>query len=75
MKGRVMTTADQVRASDTGQGTQKSLWERYLEKRRRLGPALTDAQWDELKELGHRLLNPRFGLTVRHISHSSVAVG
>jgi hypothetical protein len=54
-----MTDADQIRASDTDQDTQKSLFERYLEERRHLGPALTDAQRDELIELGHRLLNPR----------------
>jgi hypothetical protein len=50
---------EQVRASDTHQGTGKSLREQHAEECRRLGPALTDAQMDELRELGHRLLNPR----------------
>jgi hypothetical protein len=48
-----------VGASDTDQGTEKSLREQYLEECRRLGPALTDAQLDELRALGHQLLNPR----------------
>ena len=58
MKGRAMTNADQLRASDTDQSTRKPLWEQRIEERRRLGPALTDAQRDELRALGHQLLNP-----------------
>jgi hypothetical protein len=54
-----MTNVDKVRASDTDQGTREPLLERHIEERRRLGPALTDAQLDELKALGHQLLNPR----------------
>jgi hypothetical protein len=59
MKGRAMTNADQIRAYDTDQGSPKPLWKRQDEERRRIGPALTDAQRDELKALGHQLLNPR----------------
>jgi hypothetical protein len=55
--GHAMTDAE-VRASDTDQGTRTPLWDRYIEERIRLGPALTDAQRDELREMGHRLLNP-----------------
>ena len=54
-----MTTSDQVAASDTDQGMPTPLWDRPLEEHRRLGPALTDAQLDELRALGHQLLNPR----------------
>jgi hypothetical protein len=45
--------------ADTDQGTREPLGERYIAERRRLGPALTDAQLDELRALGHQLLNPR----------------
>jgi hypothetical protein len=54
-----MTNADQVRGSDTEQGTRKPPYERHIEERRRLGPVWTDAQLDELQALGHQLLNPR----------------
>jgi hypothetical protein len=45
--------------NDTDQGTRKSLWEKHEEERRHLGPALTAAQLNELRALGHQLLNPR----------------
>ena len=51
-----MTNANQVRASNTDQGTRKPLRERRYEERRRRGPVLTDAQLDELQALGHQLL-------------------
>ena len=54
-----MTNVDQVHASDTDQSTRKPLWARREEERRRLGPALTDAQLGELQALAHQLLNPR----------------
>jgi len=44
-----MTDADEA-ASNTDQDTRE-------EERRRRGPALSDAQLDELQALGHQLLN------------------
>jgi hypothetical protein len=59
MKGRAMTTAIEfVRASHTDQGSLAPFWDRQEEERRRRGPALTAAQWEELSALGHQLLNP-----------------
>ena len=55
-KGRAMTM---TMTNDTDQGTRKSLWEKHEEERRHLGPALTAAQLNELRALGHQLLNPR----------------
>jgi hypothetical protein len=49
-----MTTADQVRASDTDPGTPWPMRER-LEGERRLGPLFTDAEMDEFKALIHQL--------------------
>ncbi len=55
-----MTSVDESRASDTDEGMRKPPpGERDTGDRRRLGPALTDAQFAELRALGHQLLNPR----------------
>jgi hypothetical protein len=53
--GRAMTVADQVRTSDTDQGTPWPMWKRLEEERRRLGPPMTDAEMDEFKALIHQL--------------------
>jgi hypothetical protein len=66
-----------VRVSDIDRGTLNPLWncqDCHIEERRRVGPALTDAQRDELEGTRSSTLKSRFGLTVRHISHSGVVV-
>jgi hypothetical protein len=53
-----MTDADEFCASGADQGTRLPQREQYLEEYLRLGPPLTNAQLDELRELRHRLLSP-----------------